>query len=116
MIDTIINGLFTRAGAHTLLCCTMSDTIINGLFTLAGAGIGVLYAYLSSRKDRIYQNNKKLVAQVTSYWQLEKLYSAELANLTKANSKTVMQSYRDKVEDLGYERPTMTESGAKKLL
>ena len=94
----------------------LTETIINGIFTLAGASIGVLYTWLNNRKDRNAQNVIKLVAQVTSYWQLEKLYCKAISDLTNQKERTVMQDYRDKVEDMEYERPTLTEREARKML
>ena len=62
----------------------MNDTIINGIFTLSGVVIGGLISYLITKSNRDYKRlksvKKELCHQIISYWNLEKLYSEELAN------------------------------------
>ncbi|MDR0926949.1 MAG: hypothetical protein LBO69_04200 [Ignavibacteria bacterium] len=98
----------------------MNDTIINGIFSLSGVLVGGLFMYLATKydKDNMRLRNKmdKLSSQVASYWHLEKLYSDELSKHISKPPKTILQEYRDKIEEKGYERPTMTENGTKKYI
>lgn len=54
--------------------------------------------------------------QIISYWNLEKLYSEELSKINSKAQKTVLQEYREKIEALNLDRPTMTEKEARKIL
>lgn len=94
----------------------MNDTIINGLFTLAGVVIGSASSFFATRDTRRMAKLESLIArltgQVASYWELEKLYSEEVAKLTSRNPKTVLNEFREKVEDEERERPTMTAKQA----
>ena len=98
----------------------MSEPIITGIFTLSGALLGGIISYLGSRNERKIELLKSRVnllsKQVISYWNLEKLYSDEIGQLLSRPSKTVLQEYRDKIESMDLERPTMTEKEAKRLL
>ena len=54
--------------------------------------------------------------QIISYWNLEKIYSEELSKKTSKAQKTILQEYREKIEAMDLERPTMTEKEARKIL
>lgn len=94
----------------------MNDTIVNGLFALAGVLIGSASSFLATRDARRMAKFESLVArlagQVASYWELEKFYSEEVARLTGKNSKTVLNEFREKIENEERERPTMTAKQA----
>ena len=94
----------------------MNETVINGLFTLAGVLLGSLAPYLGARDARRMAKLESLLSrlteQVASYWELEKLYSEEIAKLADKNSRTVLNEFRDKVESEERERPTMTAKQA----
>jgi hypothetical protein len=98
----------------------MSEPIITGVFTLLGALLGGIISYLGSRNERKIELLKSRVnllsKQVISYWNLEKLYSDEIGQLLSRPSRTVLQEYRDKIESMDLERPTMTEKEAKRIL
>lgn len=98
----------------------MSEPIITGVFTLLGALLGGIISYLGSRNERKIELLKSRVnllsKQVISYWNLEKLYSDEIGQLLSRPSKTVLQEYRDKIESMDLERPTMIEKEAKRIL
>ncbi len=57
-----------------------------------------------------------LSKQVISYWNLEKLYSEELGKYIAKPARTILQEYREKIENMDLERPTMTENEANKIL
>ena len=98
----------------------MPESIITGLFTLAGTLLGGLISYLIARNTKEIKTLKYQVNilsnQVISYWNLEELYSKEISTLTSKAQKTVKQVYREKVEEIGFDRPTMTENKAKEIL
>jgi gas vesicle protein len=102
----------------------MSEFVIIGIFTCVGTALGVFASFVTTlflnKRDKevktLKENVEKLTNQVVSYWNLEKKYSEELSKLNSKNSKTVLQEFRDAIEDAGYERPTMTEHGAKKFV
>lgn len=98
----------------------MSEPIITGVFTLLGTVLGGLISYLIARNDKEIRSLKSKVKllskQVVSYWNLEKLYSDEVAKLLSKSTRTVLQEFREKIESMDLERPTMTEKEAKKIL
>ena len=98
----------------------MSEPLVTGIFTLLGALLGGIISYLGSRNERKIESLKSKVnllsKQVISYWHLEKLYSDEIGELLSRPSRTVLQEYRDKIESMDLERPTMTEKEAKRIL
>ncbi len=49
-----------------------------------------------------------LSKQVISYWNFEKLYSEKISKLLSKPAKTILQEYREKIESMDLERPTMT--------
>jgi len=98
----------------------MAEPIIVGLFTLAGTMLGGLISFLIARNAKETKTLKTQVntlsKQVISYWNIEDLYSKEISKLTLKAQKTVKQEYREKIEAMELERPTMTEKEAKKIL
>jgi hypothetical protein len=48
--------------------------------------------------------------------EFRELYSDEIGRLLSRPSRTVLQEYRDKIESMDLERPTMTEKEAKRIL
>lgn len=98
----------------------MNESIINGLFAITGTIFGGLISYLIARNAKEMKTLKSqvnyLAKQVVSYWNLEKVYSDEISTLTSKPAITVLKNFRDKVEDLNIDRPTMTEKEAKKIL
>ena len=98
----------------------MSEPIITGVFALSGTVLGGLISYLIARNEKEIKTLKSQVNnlsnQIISYWNLEKLYSEELSKLTSKTQKTVLQEYREKIESMDMERPTMTEKEARKIL
>lgn len=98
----------------------MTEPIITGLFTLAGTLLGGLISYFIARNAKEIKTLKTqinlLSKQVISYWNLEKLYSEEVGNLLSKPAKTILQEYREKIESMDLERPTMTEKEAKRIL
>ena len=57
-----------------------------------------------------------LSKQVISYWNFEKLYSEKISKLLSKPAKTILQEYREKIESMDLERPTMTQKEANKIL
>ena len=49
-----------------------------------------------------------LSKQVISYWNFEKLYPEKISKLLSKPAKTILQEYREKIESMDLERPTMT--------
>jgi hypothetical protein len=98
----------------------MTEPIIIGLFTLAGTMLGGLISFLIARNAKEIKTLKSQVNtlsnQVISYWNIENLYSKEISKLTLKAQKTVKQEYREKIEAMELDRPTMTEKEAKKIL
>ena len=98
----------------------MNESILKGIFALSGTLLGGLISYLIARNAKETKTLKSQVnilsKQVISYWNLEKLYSEELGKLNAKSAKTVIQEYREKIESMDFERPTMTEKEAKKIL
>ncbi len=98
----------------------MSEPIITGVFTLLGTVLGGVISYFITRNAREIKLLKiqasQLSRQVISYWNLEKLYSDEIGKLLGKSSKTILLEYREKIESMDLERPTMTEHEAKKIL
>jgi len=98
----------------------MNESIINGIFALSGTLLGGLISYFIARNAKEIKTLKtdlcRLAKQVISYWNLERLYSEEIGRLVSKPPKTILQEYREKIESMDIERPTMTEKEAKKLL
>jgi hypothetical protein len=98
----------------------MNESIINGIFALSGTLLGSLISYLISKDTKETKTLKSevniLSKQVISYWNLEKLYSDEISKLLSKPVRTILQEYREKIESIGLERPTMTEKEAKRIL
>lgn len=98
----------------------MNDSIINGIFALSGTLIGGLISYFIAKSAKETKTLKTQVSmlskQIVSYWNLEKLYSEEIGHLVSKPAKTILQEYREKIEKMDLERPTMTEKEAKRIL
>jgi len=98
----------------------MSEPIVTGLFTLLGTLLGGLISYFIARNAKelkILKSHVNILSnQIISYWNLEKLYSEEISKLTTKSQKTVLQEYREKIEAMDLERPTMTEREVRKIL
>jgi hypothetical protein len=98
----------------------MNESIINGLFALAGTLMGGIVSYFISRNamemNTLKSQVNRLAKQVVSYWNLEKLYVEEISKLISKPAKTVLQDFRERIELMDFERPTMTEKEAKKIL
>ena len=102
----------------------MSESFIIGMFTCIGTILGVLASLVISLilkkrdKDLKMLNNRveKFGKQAISYWNLEKKYSEEFGKLVSKAPKTVLQEFRDDIENAGYERPSMTENEVNKWL
>jgi len=96
----------------------MSETVITGLFTLAGTFIGGLISFLIARNTKEINTLKSdvinLSKQVISYWNIERLYSEDISKLVSKPARTILNEYREKIESMEFERPTMTEKEAKK--
>lgn len=98
----------------------MDDSIINGIFALSGTLLGGGISYIIAQNAKEIKTLKSQVnilsKQVISFWNLEKLYSEEVGKLLSKPAKTILQDYREKIENLDLDRPTMTEKEAKKIL
>jgi hypothetical protein len=98
----------------------MDESIVNGIFALSGTLLGGLISYFIARNAREIKTLKSQVNilsnQVISYWNLEKLYSEEFGKLISKSAKTILKEYREKIESMDLERPTMTEKEAKRIL
>ena len=112
----------------------MDPNITNGIFTLMGVIIGGIISYFVSKdqkerddlnrqikdlekKNASLKNNIiKLGYQVSSYWNIEKAYSQEVAQLTNRTPKKVLEERRNNLESAGYTRPTMTENSVRDIL
>lgn len=98
----------------------MNEVIISGVFTVLGAIVGAVGAIvagnMSRRKVNVKHKAQQLAKQIEAYWNLENLYSEALGKLTNTSSKTVKEDFRSKVENLGFERPTMTANKAKEII
>lgn len=98
----------------------MNESIINGIFALSGTMLGGFISYIIARNEKETKSLKTQVRmlskQVISYWNLEKLYSEEIGKLVSKSAKTILQEYREKIESMDLERPTMTEKEAKRIL
>ncbi len=98
----------------------MRDTVIIAICSLSGSLVGVLSTYLmyrlNSNEQKLKEYSERLAEQVKAYWHLEELYAQYLAAQSPKSAKTIKQEFRDKVQEMGYERPTMTENDINKLL
>lgn len=98
----------------------MNESVVTGIFALSGTILGGLISYLITRNGKELKTLKSQVNilsnQIISYWNLEKLYSEELSKKTSKAQKTILQEYREKIEEMDLERPTMTEKEARKIL
>lgn len=98
----------------------MNDSIINGVFALSGTLIGGIISYFIAKDAKDVSALKSqvniLTKQVVSYWNLERLYSEEVSELSKRPAKTILQEFREKIEAMDLVRPTMTEREAKIIL
>ena len=99
----------------------MQTEIVVGVFTLGGAVIGGLFTYLSARIShnwtRAKTDSERLTKQVEGYHTLEGFYKEDMAKLDPGHRqpKTILQEMRDRVEESGCARPTMTANDARKL-
>ena len=98
----------------------MKESIVNGIFALSGTLLGGVISYIIARNAKelnILKSQVNILSkQVISYWNLEKLYSEEIGKLLSKPTKTILQEYRERIESMDLERPTMTEKEAKKIL
>ena len=98
----------------------MNEAIISGIFTVSGALVGAVGAIvagnISRRKVNLKHKVEQLAKQIEAYWNLESLYSDEFGKVTNTASKTVKEDFRSKVENMGYERPTMTANKASEII
>ena len=98
----------------------MNESIVNGFFALSGTLVGGLISYFIARDAKELKNLKSQVnilsKQIISFWNLEKLYAEEMSKLIQKPAKTILQEYREKIELMDLERPTITEKEAKKIL
>lgn len=98
----------------------MNEAIISGIFTVSGALVGAVGAIvagnISRRKVNLKHKVEQLAKQIEAYWNLESLYSDEFGKVTNTASKTVKEDFRSKVENMGYERPTMTANKAREII
>ena len=98
----------------------METSIYNGLFAIAGAAVGgactVAASLIERRWGRAKRDIHTLTEQVEAYYQLERLYKQEVAELTGKSAKTVMEQMRTQVaESELFVRPTMTSDQAKRI-
>ena len=102
----------------------MNEIIINGIFTLCGAMIGTLgtgfFMYMQNKTDKESEMLRKDLVrtanQVKSYWNLENLYCEALSKAIDKKTQPLKIEFRDKVEELNYDRPDMTERDADKII
>lgn len=98
----------------------MSESIINGVFALTGTFIGGLISYFIARNAKDFKTLKSqaniMANQIISYWNLERLYSEEMSKLINKPAKTILQEFREKIEEMNIDRPTMTEKEARKII
>jgi hypothetical protein len=98
----------------------MNESVISGIFALSGTLLGGLISYFIARNAKEIKTLKAQVSmlskQVISYWNLERVYSEEIGKLVSKPAKTILQEYREKIESMDLERPTMTEKEAKRIL
>ena len=98
----------------------MNEYIVNGIFALSGTLVGGLISYFIARNAKEIKSLKSnvniLAKQVISFWNLEKLYTEELSKLISKPSKTIKEEFRAKIQIMDFDRPTMTENEAKRIL
>ena len=99
----------------------MDPSVYNGLFAIAGAAVGcgctVAATLIERRWSTAKRDIRNLADQVASYYQLERLYKEEIAELTGKASKTIMEQMRARATESGtYMHPAMTSAEAIKLL
>jgi hypothetical protein len=90
----------------------MTEPIITGIFKLSGTLLGGLITFFIARNAKELINLKSQVnllsKQIISYWNLEKLYSEDVSKLISKAQRSVLLEYREKVEAMELERPSMT--------
>lgn len=98
----------------------METMIINGCFVLAGTLLGGLSTWLitrdAKRLNELEKAVSKMALQIKAYWHLEKLYTQEMSKLTGIHENTILINNRDKIKNLGFDRPKMTANDVDKLL
>lgn len=98
----------------------MDPHVYSGLFAIAGAAVGggctVAATFIEHRWSRAKRDILNLADQVAAYYQLERLYKDEIAELTGKAPKRIMEEMRTRVQENGaYARPTMTSNEAARL-
>ena len=98
----------------------MDPNVYSGLFAIAGAAVGggctVAATVIDRRWGRAKRDIRNLADQVPAYYQLERLYKDDMAELTGKAPKTIMEQMRTRVEENGANaRPTMTSNEAARL-
>lgn len=92
------------------------DAVWNGIFAIGGTVLGGIFTLLATRMGKDWHRAKETIQdlsdQVISYWNLEKEYQVEMSRLDPEQraEKTIMEDMRARIQDQGYERPTMTEN------
>ncbi len=98
----------------------MNESVISGVFTIVGAIVGVagtiVATKMSERKTNFKNKLEQMSKQIVAYWNLEDLYSEEYGKLSNTSPKTVKENFRTKIEELGYDRPTMTANRAREIV
>jgi len=99
----------------------MKEQIIIALSTLSGALIGGVFVLLASWQDKKWNAMEKdlkcLCNQVKSYYNLEKLYSIELAKIANKKQQTILKQMRNTLVKGGsYERPVLTENNVNSII
>jgi hypothetical protein len=98
---------------------TITTSAITAVSTLGAAGIVSYFGHRNQKlsadttklKEMLQKRNRDLAAaylHVSAYYQLEQLYSAELAAKSGEAQKTLKSRIRGAVEANGFERPEWT--------
>jgi hypothetical protein len=84
--------------------------------TLAGALLGAWLYILGSRKQEILTElkaeHRKACEQIKAYFQQESLYADAVSKQTGRSNEDVLNDFKSKLVDAGYQRPSWSERTA----
>jgi hypothetical protein len=99
----------------------MTETEVVAVASLGGAAIGgiatTLGVWLDRRRQRAAEDVRTLADQVAAYYDVVKLYCAEINRIQPdRNPTTILKEMRDKIEEADETvRPDMTRNAAEKI-
>jgi len=111
----------------TQVAITLGSTLITAITTLAAAAITAWFGFrsvaksdeIAAARDELQALRRELVAayrQIAAYHSLEDEYVQSLHEVHGGSEKSIKIAQRDRIEDLGLERPQTTRNQAEKRI